>query len=121
MAEKNDDNLMGALAYILGWLSGLIVFLVKKDSKFAKFHAMQSILLNVVAIVITIIYGIGLTIVGMVIGFVTSGCGTILIPIGMLVYMVICLAVVVFLMYKAYTGVKYKLPVIGNLAEKYSG
>ena len=43
-----DENIAALLSYILGWVSGLIFFLIEKDSKFVRFHAMQSILFNVV-------------------------------------------------------------------------
>ena len=39
-----DENVAALLSYIFGWISGLILFLVEKDSKLVRFHAMQSIL-----------------------------------------------------------------------------
>ena len=37
------------------WVSGLIFFLIEKDSRLVRFHAMQSILLNASAIVVGIV------------------------------------------------------------------
>ena len=54
-----DENVAALLSYIAGWVSGLVFFLIEKDSRLVRFHAMQSILLNAVAIVL----GIGLWIV----------------------------------------------------------
>ena len=42
-----DENIAALLSYVFGWLSGLIFFLIEKDSRLVRFHAMQSILLNV--------------------------------------------------------------------------
>src|SRR4026209_2798491 len=42
-----DENIAALLSYIFGWVSGLIFFLIEKDSRLVRFHAMQSILLNV--------------------------------------------------------------------------
>jgi len=38
------ENLEGALAYALGFLTGILFFLLEKESKFVKFHAVQSTL-----------------------------------------------------------------------------
>ena len=46
-AEKTasglDANLAAALAYALGWVSGLVFLLTEHDNKFVRFHAMQSV------------------------------------------------------------------------------
>lgn len=39
------ENTEAALAYILGWVSGLVLFLLQKDHKKIRFHALQSIVL----------------------------------------------------------------------------
>ena len=49
-----DENVAGLLSYIT-WILGLVFFLIEKDSRFVRFHAMQSILLNVSAIVLGIV------------------------------------------------------------------
>ena len=118
-----DENLAALLSYIVGWISGLVFFLIEKDSRLVRFHAMQSILLNVVAAVL----GIGIWILATFTGFVVSYISGILsfvlslvlglvgfvVGIGILVGVVICLI-------KAYQGQYFKLPVIGNMAEKFS-
>ncbi|MCX6000972.1 MAG: DUF4870 domain-containing protein [Chloroflexi bacterium] len=99
-----EENVAGLLCYILGWVSGLIFFLIEKDSKFVKFHAMQSIITFVALMIImwvaTVIPLIGWLIAGLV---------------GLL-----ALVLWIILMIKAYQGEKFKLPVIGDLAEKWS-
>ena len=42
-----NANLAGLLVYTLGVISGVIFFLIEKDSKFVKFHAMQAIVFSV--------------------------------------------------------------------------
>ena len=49
-----DENVAALLSYIFGWVSGLIFFLIEKDSRLVRFHAMQSILLNVLIAVIVV-------------------------------------------------------------------
>ncbi len=42
-----DENIAALLTYVVGWVSGLVFFLIEKDSKLVRFHAMQSILFSV--------------------------------------------------------------------------
>src|SRR5579859_5459671 len=34
----------GMLSYLFGWVTGLVVLLLERDNRFARFHAMQSVL-----------------------------------------------------------------------------
>jgi len=89
-----DENVAGALSYLLWFFTGILFFVLEKDSKFVKFHAMQSTIVFLAIIVVTWI-----PIIGWLIGLL----GLILWP---------------FLIFQAYQGKKYKLPVIGDFAEK---
>ena len=54
-----DDKGKGIIAYIFGWLGGLIVLLAFKDNnKKTTIHACQAIVISVAVIAINIIYGI---------------------------------------------------------------
>lgn len=93
-----NKNLMGAGAYLLGFVSGIVLLIIEKESKFVRFHAMQS----------TVTFGL-LFILGLipVIGWIA---GILIAPVSLILWLV--------LMYKAYSGEMYKLPVIGDFAEK---
>ncbi len=103
MAEKSNENILGAVAYLLGFITGIVLLLVEQKSKFVRFHAMQS----------TILFG-GFFIVNLVL--------SILIPIlGALVGMLLSLAMFILwivLMWKAFNGETYKVPYVGEFAEK---
>ncbi len=109
MAEEKtgmglEQNVAGLLCYLLGWVSGLVFFLMEKENKFVRFHAMQSI----------IVFG-GLTVIGIVLSFIPI--------LGWIVSTILSLLALVLwilLMIRAYQNVWYKLPWIGGLAEKYS-
>ena len=93
-------NIAGALAYVLGFVSGIIIYLISKD-KFAKFHALQSIM-----------FSLAVYVVHYMIGFL---------PGSYMLQSLVNLAsliLFIFLVVKAYKGEKYKLPVIGDVAEK---
>ena len=118
-----DENVAALLSYVFGWVSGLIFFLIEKDSRLVRFHAMQSILLNAAAIVV----GIGLWIAWVVIAIIFSQISSALaslvsILIGLLIFVfwALMLVAVVMCLIKAYQKQYFKLPVLGNFAEKFS-
>jgi uncharacterized membrane protein len=98
-----DANVAAALTYAIGWVTGLAFLVMEKDNRFVRFHAMQS------------------TIV-----FATLSLGFILLQsiplLGMLlsVFIVIPLSAVLWLlmMFKAYQGERFKLPIAGEMAEQ---
>ena len=107
-------NVAGLLCYVLGWVTGLIFFLIEKENKFVRFHALQSIIL----------FG-GLTVLQIAIGILTSifvGIGlAFFAPIFSIVTGLIALLALILwivLMVKAYQGELFKLPVAGDIAEK---
>jgi uncharacterized membrane protein len=98
-------NLAGLLAYALGLVTGLVFFLIEKDNKFVKFHAMQSIAFSLVMVA-----------AGLMLAFVpfVGQVGTAFLNLAGLVVWII-------LMVKAYQGERFKLPVLGDFAEKQAG
>ena len=109
-----DPKIGGLLAYLLGWIGGLIIFLTQKDPEL-RFHGMQSILLNVALIAIFVV----LSIVGGILGAI-PGLGLVTGLIGLFLTPVIGLAAFalwIFMMIKGYNVEHYKLPWIGDMAE----
>jgi uncharacterized membrane protein len=102
-----EPNVAGLLCYVAGWVTGLVFFLIEKDDDFVRFHAMQSI----------IVFG-GLAILSIIFGILM------LVPfLGYILFSLLWICVLILwilLMVKAYQGEKWKLPVIGDLAEKWS-
>lgn len=100
-----DENVAGLLCYVLGWIGGLVFILIEPENKFVRFHAMQSIIvfgaLNVIWIPLQFI------------PFLAVFIGWLLGALGFVLWIV--------LMVKAYQGEMYKLPVAGDLAEKWLG
>jgi uncharacterized membrane protein len=118
-----DENLAALLSYVFGWISGLIFFLMEKDSRLVRFHSMQSILLGAAAIVIFIVFWIVAVVSSLVVGYISGILGGIVWIVMMLVGGVIGLGIFVaaiISLIKAYQGQFFKLPVIGNYAEKFS-
>jgi uncharacterized membrane protein len=94
-----DQNIAGLLTYVLGFITGIIFLILEKDNKFVRFHAMQSTITFLVLLVIGLI-----PFFGPVLSFIVS-------PIAFILWIV--------LMYKAYQGEMFKLPVVGDYAAKW--
>jgi uncharacterized membrane protein len=106
-----EENVAGLLSYLFGWITGLI-FLLMDKRPFVKFHAAQSIAFNICIVPVWI----GLWIVWFIIAHipVIGLLGLVIFPIfGLVVF-----ATWIFLMYKAYSNEKFKLPIIGDIVEK---
>ncbi len=95
-------NVAALLSYLLGWVTGLIFFLIEKENKFVRFHAFQSI----------VTFG-GLTVLTIVLMFIPV-IGWALIPVVYIAELVLW----ILLMVKSYQGDKLKLPIAGDMAEK---
>lgn len=96
-----DENIAGLLCYAFGWISGLIFFLIEKDSRFVRFHAVQSM----------VVFG-AVSVIWWIVGKV---------PFLWLISPILGIAILVLyilLIYKAYKGEMFKLPVSGDIAEK---
>jgi uncharacterized membrane protein len=116
-----DGNITALLGYIIGIVALVLVF-IEKDNKFVRFHALQSVLWSLVCVVGIIAVGIIGTILALVLGQVSSGLGTIVGLITFLLYLGLIFAMLgglIFGAIKAYGGSEFKLPVAGNLAEKW--
>lgn len=109
-------NVAGLLSYVLGWISGLIFILIEKENKFVRFHAMQSIILfgglSVLQVIVGVLNGILFAIHLAVLVPVITLLNGLLMLAGFILWIV--------LMVKSYQGEKFKLPVVGDIAEKNS-
>ncbi|MCA1624969.1 MAG: DUF4870 domain-containing protein [Acidobacteria bacterium] len=107
---------LGNLICALGLIYSIIVLVTDKTNKLTRFHAFQSILLTAVGFIIAFVFGT-------VFGVAAAANSGILSSLGGLLYMIVALAVFVGMVYsaiKAYQGEIFKLPVIGDLADKWS-
>ena len=93
-----DENIEGALCYVFGFVSGIVFLLLEKENKFVRFHAMQSVIVFLGIMIITAIPFFGWLM------------SVLIVPLGIALWLI--------LIYKAYQGEKFKLPVIGDFAEK---
>ena len=108
-SEGIAENVAGLLCYLVWWLSGLIFLLIDKRP-FVRFHAAQSIALNIAMVAVYIVVAVALFILTLMhLGFLALVIYPLLV-IGIFVLWV-------FLMYKAYQHEKFMVPVIGNIVD----
>ena len=104
MAAKSATGLKketaGALAYVLGPITGVIFLVLEKDS-FVRFHAMQSIVVFIGLFVLQ--WVLALTIILLI-----------LVPLINIVMFVLWL----MLIYKAWQGEEWEVPILGKFARQ---
>ena len=112
-------NVAGALAYLVGAITGILFLVIDpfKTDRFVRFHAFQSIFFNLAWIAFWILW----TIVGLMLGAISHGLFFIIqLPINLLLFVGgFCLWA--YLMYTAYQGKTFQLPVIGAMAATQAG
>lgn len=113
--EEGSSRLLAALPYLLGWLIGLIIFLVARD-RYAKFHALQAVLFGLclsLALGIAVIIGFFIYIPIFLVTLGTSNC--IVMPLFIL-FVLSMIAINLYLAYLAYSGRAFMIPFIGRIA-----
>lgn len=102
-ASGLEPNVAAALSYALGWLTGLVFYFTEPENRFIRFHAMQSIVifgaLSVLCIFLQVIPILGILMVIFLI-----------MPVTAILWLL--------LMFKAYQGEQFKLPIAGDIAER---
>lgn len=101
-----DSNIAGPLCYLLGVITGIVFLLIEKEDRNVRFHAYQS----------TAVFG-GIFVLSVAVGWVPLigwMISLILAPVSLILWIV--------LIYKAFQGERWELPVVGKWArEQVSG
>lgn len=112
-----SENVAAMLAYVLGWVTGIIFFLIDKRP-FVRFHAAQSIVvfggLHLIQFALAIVFGASMWMTG---GFGAFGFGRALAGLVGLLSFVLW----ILLMIKAYQHEKYEVPIAAGIAKSLAG
>jgi uncharacterized membrane protein len=106
-----DYRMIAALSYLLGVITGAIFLYVEPYSRddFVRFHARQSIIFSIAWFAVQIIVGVFISVmphpISRLLGFLLS-----IFNIAVAVFWVI-------LMYKAYSGERYRIPELADWAD----
>lgn len=96
-----DANVAAALSYLVGFVTGIIFLLAEKENRFVRFHALQSTLLFAGIVAIDILLQLVPLVGALIVIFVV-------IPLSAILWLL--------LMFKAYQGEEFKLPLVGQMA-----
>ena len=104
-----SENLAAAASYVFGPFSGIAVLIMERESKFVRFHALQStlwFLLLMVAVWVLRFIG-NFPLIGWILSIIINPVVFILTAVGVISW--------IFLMFKAYQNETFKIPVIGDV------
>ena len=109
VTNQSNRNLVAALSYLLGFVTGIVILLVEKDDKFIRFHAMQS----------TIATG-SLFLLNIAVGLILKPLGILDVLAGMLniLFWFLILLVIIISFVRTYQGKLFKWPIVGAFSEK---
>ena len=112
-----SENTAAALSYVLGPISGIIMLVLERESKFVRFHALQStlwflflwILRWVIGFIVSVFSAIPF--IGTPLGWIL---GVIVWPV-MLIWGLVLIGSKLFLMFKASSGAEFRIPLMGDV------
>lgn len=99
-----DENVAALLAVLFMPVTSIIFFFIEKDSKFVKFHALQSGIISVGLFVLGFVFGL-IPVIGWILAL--------LLPL-------LSFVLYIFMLIKAYQGEWLELPIVGEIAMKNS-
>lgn len=97
-----DENTESALAYVLGFITGVFFLLMEDENRTVRFHAMQSVLLFFSLVIVIVVMS--------VIPFLTLFVSVVQL-IGILLWLLLII--------RAYQGRMLRLPFVGTMAASY--
>ncbi|HZD32385.1 MAG TPA: zinc-ribbon domain-containing protein [Candidatus Angelobacter sp.] len=117
-----SENAAATLSYVLGWLTGIIFFLIDRRP-YVRFHAAQSIVtfggLHVIRAIVGAMFGFGWFFGGFHSGEHWGSFGAGLAVLSILGFLSFILWIVC--MVKAYQGQRFMVPVAGDIAVNLAG
>ena len=108
-----SPNVAGALAYVLGPLTGVIFLVLEKENRFVRFHAAQAVTVGVVMIALSIVLSILTSILAFipVLGWIVAVLISVVMGVGSFILWLV-------LMWRAYHGQEWEVPLAGQFARR---
>jgi uncharacterized membrane protein len=96
------ENVAGLLCYVFGWVSGLVMYLLEKKSRFVRFHAVQSMVTFGILSIVGLVFR-RIPVIGGIIGWATGAATFVAWAVGMV---------------RAYQGKLVSFPFSGDVAKR---
>lgn len=121
-----DENVAAALTYVLGWLTGIVMYFVESDRERVRFHAVQSIVvfggLTVLSLLLSVVQTVLMNVLfaGGTAGFMVGGIVSAVLGLVGIVIWLGGLVAWVYLLVRTYQGKDPRLPVAAGIADRYA-
>lgn len=108
-----SPNVAGALAYLLGPLTGILFLVLEKENRFVRFHAAQSVVVGIAMVALYIVLTILNSILAVVpiIGWIIGILLTLVVGLGSFVLWLL-------LMFQAFQGREWEVPGLAPYARR---
>ena len=97
-----EPTVAAALSYLLGFVTGILFYVAENENAYIRFHALQSTIFFGAIFIIIMFFRL-IPILGFLVNFLISLCA---------------FAIWLILIIKAAQGVAFKLPIVGDIAER---
>jgi len=104
-----DEKIAGLLCYAFLWVSGIFFLITERENRFIRFHALQSTIWFGAGSILLFVLGLfkHLWVIGWLFGLVSGIVGFAM------------FASWLFLMYMAYKGSEFRIPVLGDAVAEH--
>jgi uncharacterized membrane protein len=99
------------IAYLFGWIGGLIIWLIEKENKFVKWNALQALILGIFEVACILVISVILGLIPYIGWFLFSWLGYVAAAV-LWVFAIVCIV-------KGFQGNSYRIPGISTLTDKY--
>jgi uncharacterized membrane protein len=99
------------IAYLFGWIGGLIIWLIEKENRFVKWNALQALILGIVEVVCIFVISFILGLIPYIGWFFFSWLGWVLAGV--------CWIFAIVAIVKGFQGKTFRIPGVSSLADKY--
>lgn len=106
-----DPKVASLLAYLFGWLGGLIIWLMEKENRFVKWNALQALILGIVEVVCVLVISFILGLIPYIGWFFFSWLGWVLAGV--------CWIFAIIAIVMGFQGKTFRIPGISGLTDKY--
>lgn len=113
-----ESRIFAGIAYFFGIMIALVIYLIKKEDGYVRFHAMQAILFDLAMMAVSVPLSIALFAGMFLAAFSESAILMIAFWAATLGFVLLSFLLRLFFAFKAFTGSRFRLPFIGAHAEK---
>ncbi|MBM3702389.1 MAG: DUF4870 domain-containing protein [Actinobacteria bacterium] len=106
-----DPKVANLLAYLFGWLGGLIIWLLEKENRFVKWNALQALILGIVEVVCILVISFILGLIPYIGWFFFSWLGWVLAGV--------CWIFAIIAIVMGFQSKTFRIPGLAGLTDKY--